>query len=381
MDWINCKIIGDKKGRWVLKNIVILILLAVVAAGGSVRAEERAAQKEHVAVGEVTEENNTLHRSLVGVVTSPSIVNLTSRVSAEIENVGFKEGGKVEKGQVLYQLDQIKYDAAVKSSEAAIKELEAKLVYAESTYKRYQNLFNKKISTKDELDSALSTLNSYKAELEAEKANLILAKKDLKNTTIVATIDGQIGITNFTQGNYVTTSSGTLATIVQLDPVRVRFTISNRDFLSLFSSELDMRSRASVKIRLADGKEYDSSGTIEFINNLANESTDTLQVYALFDNPEKKLIPGSIVTVELFKTADQKEAAVQPSAVMHDVNGAYVYVVDDASKVERREVTLGTDTASLQFVSKGLKAGEKVIVDGMHKVLPGSEVIPVYVNN
>ncbi len=276
MDWINCKIIGDKKGRWVLKNIVILILLAVVAAGGSVRAEERADQKEHVAVGEVTEENNTLHRSLVGVVTSPSIVNLTSRVSAEIENVGFKEGGKVEKGQVLYQLDQIKYDAAVKSSEAAIKELEAKLVYAESTYKRYQNLFNKKISTKDELDSALSTLNSYKAELEAEKANLILAKKDLKNTTIVATIDGQIGITNFTQGNYVTTSSGTLATIVQLDPVRVRFTISNRDFLSLFSSELDMRSRASVKIRLADGKEYDSSGTIEFINNLANESTDTL---------------------------------------------------------------------------------------------------------
>ena len=337
--------------------------------------------KPMVTVGKVTETSETVKRSLIGVIISPSVVNVTSRISAEIEKVGFDEGSFVKEDQLLYQLDPIKYDAAVKSTEAKIAEIKARIAYAQSSYNRKETLYSKKINSKETIDSAMSKLNAYQAELKAQEAELISVKDDLKNTRITAPISGRIGITNFTRGNYITPASGTLATIVQLDPIRVRFTISNRDFLSLFQNEGELKEEAKIRLIRANGSEYKFTGKIEFINNRANHNTDTLQIFASFKNPDNELIPGSIVTVELIKSEDIKTPAITPSAVMHDNNGAYIYVVTNGSKIERRSVVLGSSTENLQLIEKGVKPGEEIVTDGMHKVMPGSEIIPDYSAN
>ncbi len=350
-------------------------LTAQAAPGGA------PGSKTMVTVGKVTEATETFQRSLVGIVISPSVVNLTARVSAEIKEIGFKEGEYVKEGQILYTLDPVKYAATVKSDKAKIAEAKARYSYAKTSYERKKTLFSQKVNTKDDLDNAQSELDAYKAALEDAEAALITAEDDLKNTKITAPISGQIGITNFTKGNYITPSSGTLATIVQLDPVRVRFTISNRDFLSLFADEHELKQLAVVKLVLADGKEYKYDGKVEFINNMANQNTDTIQIFAQFKNPNKKLIPGSVVTVELIKNKNEKVTAILPSAVMYDNDGVYVYAVTKDKKIERRNVVLGSSTPELQLVDKGLQPGEEIVIDGMHKVMPGSEIIPDYSEN
>ncbi|MCC8189247.1 MAG: efflux transporter periplasmic adaptor subunit, partial [Planctomycetes bacterium] len=132
----------------------------------------------------------------------------------------------------------------------------------------------------------------------------------------------------------------------------------------------------NIRLRLADDSIYEKGGVVEFIDNMANIRTDTIQIYASFDNPEGKLVPGSTVTVLLSHRSGGKSPAVLPSAVMHDQKAAYVYVVGDGNTIERREVTLGAGDSRVQLVTAGLTPGELVVTDGMHKTRPGAVIEP-----
>ena len=161
-----------------------------------------------------------------------------------------------------------------------------------------------------------------------------------------------------------------------MQPIRVRFSISMADFLSGYGSLTALKQNGQVSLKLADGSEYASNGTIEFLNNEANVKTDAVQVYASFPNTDMKLIPGSTVTVTLSKKSGDKMPAVPPSAVMHDAQTSFVYVVGEGNKIERRVIELGDMTKTHQMVKSGLKAGEKVVYQGTHKVMPGDEIVP-----
>lgn len=191
---------------------------------------------------------------------------------------------------------------------------------------------------------------------------------------IHAPITGKIGTTRYTRGNYLTPASDVLATIIQLDPLRVSFAMSGKDFLTLFGSEENLRRQAQVQLRLANGSVYESNGIIKFLDNQANKKTDAILVFAEFDNPEGKLICGGSVTVMLTRTSVEKLPAVSPSAIMRDSDSPYVYVVDNNGKVERRDVILGFLGRDMQIVRAGVRPGEVVIIDGMHKTLPGGIV-------
>lgn len=358
----------------------VLIVMAGLSAlfSFSVRAQGMGnVSKEYVSVAAVTEGEDVETRRYAGLVVSPASVDLVARVSGEIMETPFQEGDWVHKDQLLFKLDDVSYTAAVKKLEADIEEEKARIVYAEKTYQRNNELYLKNVGSEEDRDSALSDLNAYKGALHALEASLLSAQNDLKHTRITAPIDGRISVRNYTVGNYVTTSSGTLATIVQLDPVRVRFSISNRDFLTLFSSEQKLKEQGDVQIGLADGSRFGRSGRLDFMDNMANQKTDTLQIYMLFDNPDHVLIPGSTVTVYLSRNRGKKIPAVSPTAVLHDSAGAYVYVLDESNKVSRRDIVLGPENNDLQLVSSGLTVGERVVTDGTHKIMPGSEVVPV----
>ena len=355
---------------------ICLAVCAFVLATACAWAGMGAMPAPFVTVGAVGEADNIEIKRYTGQVTSSSQVNLVARVSGELLRLGFEEGEIVDEGQTLFELDPVRYEALVKSVEAKIAETEARLAYAEISYNRANELYTKKAGTKDSMDESRSSFDASQAALLAAKAELITARDDLKNTRIIAPIRGKIGITSFTEGNYITPSSGVIATIVQMDPLRVSFSMSNRDFLSMFGSEENLKKNADIRLRLADDRMYPLSGTVEFIDNHANTRTDTVQIYVKFDNPDGVLLPGGTVQVLLTRRDGTKLPSVAPSAVMHDSKAAYVYVVDSDNKIERRDVELGPGTTENQLIRSGLKPGELVVIDGTHKARPGSVIEP-----
>lgn len=315
-------------------------------------------------------------RRYTAQVVSKSVVNLIPRVSGEILKVGFRDGAAVKAGQVLYQLDPIQYEAAVKGAEAKVAECKAKLEYAQKNFDRKSLLYTKKIASQDAVESTESDLGAYRAALLAAQAQLITAKDNLKNTKIVSPINGIAGVTAFTKGNYLTPSSGVLTSVIQINPIRVCFSMSTADYLELFGSENALKRLARITVTLPNGKILQEQGKVELINNAANVRTDSIQIYALFPNKTKKLIPGSTVSVTLEKIVSGKYPAIRPSAVMHDAKGSFVYVPDAKNIVTKRYISCGNINGDYQLVTKGLKAGERVVINGTHKTMPGGEIIP-----
>ena len=370
------------------KKIVAGILLAGVAAF-MLTAQNKGAKKGAapkmppmpaavVAVDKVVEMNDMERRNYTGLIVSKSVVNITARVSGEIQKVGFKDGSIVKKGQVLYKLDPVQYEAAVKGAEAKVAECKARFEYAKNSYGRNSSLYDKKAASRDTMENTKSALETSRAAVMAAEAELIAARDNLKYTTITAPIGGHVGVTNYTLGNYLTPSSGTLVTIIQIQPVRVRFSISSADYLSMFGSVENLKKTASIRLQLSDGKDYPTEGKVELINNEANTMTDAIQVYATFPNQDFKLLVGSTVRVTLTKKQGKKVPAIAPSAVMYDSRGAFVYVLAKDNKVEKRYVVPGNSTPDWQLINSGLKKGETVIVQGTHKTMPGATVEPRY---
>lgn len=360
--------------RW-MKGIVLSALLIRIAAPGIAAPAKNPGRKPPlVGAATVVEAEDRMNRRYAGQVVSPSVIQIVPRVSGELLEVGFHDGDYVKEGQMLYRLDPVQYEAAVKSAEAKIAESKAKLEYAQQNYDRINLLYGKNASSRDSMESAWSELNACKAALLSAEADLMTAKDNLKNCTIVAAISGIVGVTNFSVGNYLTPSSGTLLTLISVDPLRVRFPVSVGDLLSIFDTRSDIKENARIQVRLANGRMYPLEGTVELLNNEANSKTDALMVYARFQNPNGDLIVGSSVTVYLSKKVGKKHPAVLPSAIMYDNEGAYVYSLTPDNVVVRKSVELGSATADLQMLESGLEVGERVIVSGMHKTMPGAKV-------
>ena len=349
-----------------MKKSFILMgaLFAVAAVYG-----QGAGKTAVVAVGNVQVVNAVESRNYVGTILSPSVVEIVPRVSGEVIEVGFQDGDVVKKGQVLFQLDPTRYEAAVKGVEAKIAECRAKLQYAQANYDRGNSLYQKKAESKDTMENRKSALEASRAALMAAEAELVLAKDDLKNTKIVAPIDGVAGVSNTSVGNYLTPSSGVLVTIVKVKPIRVRFSISTNDFLSGYGNLRNMQDLAAVKVRLSDGKVYPVEGKVKFLNNEANSRTDAIQVFAEFPNDDMRLLNGSTVGVSLTKKTSRKVTAVPLSAVVYDAKGACVYVVDSQNKATKKYFVPGGSDDKLQFVESGLNAGERVVTAGTHKIM------------
>ena len=361
----------------VLAGVAAFMLTAQTKGGkkGAAAPKMPAMPVSVVAVDKVIEMDDLENRNYTGLVVSKAVVQIIPRVSGEILKVGFADGSIVKKGQVLYQLDPVQYEAAVKGAEAKLAECKARFEYAKNSYERNSALYNKKAASRDTMENTKSALETSRAAIMAAEAELISARDNLKNTKIIAPIDGYVGVTNFTQGNYLTPSSGTLITIIQLQPVRVRFSISSSD-LATFGSIQELKRTAAVRVQLSNGKDYPTEGKIELVNNEANKLTDAIQVYATFPNHDLKLLVGSTVRVTMSNKLGKKLAAVAPSAIMHDSRGSFVYVVGKDNKVAKRYVVPGNATAEWQMISSGLKKGETVVVEGTHKTMPGATIDP-----
>ncbi len=358
-----------------MKNIKLTTWAAVFLSMVAFGADDAA--RVTLPVVEVKAVADKPMRTYPGRVVPVARVDVIPQVSGEILEVAFENGSVVKAGDLLYRLDPVKYEAAVKNAEAKVAECKASLNYAELSYTRHKRLVETRAVSQDALDNALSTRDTARASLEAAKADLTSARDDLRHCRILAPIAAKVGTTQFTEGNYLQKGQGTLVTLIQFSPIRVRFSVSSRDFLEMFGgSTKRCREEGVLSVRLADGSEFTEEGVIEYTENAMDELTDTIQVYALYPNPHSSLRPGGTVAVSLTSKKGVLRPAVPPTAILQDVQGPYVWVVGADGVAERRYIARGNIEGDWQFVEKGLKVGERIVADGGHKVRKGMKITP-----
>ncbi|MCQ2377890.1 MAG: efflux RND transporter periplasmic adaptor subunit [Victivallaceae bacterium] len=359
----------------------IFLCTALFAAGVPAFASGRDAavpHREKVLVGKVGSCSETISRRLAGTVVAIYTYDVVPRISGDIVNVNFKDGTVVQKGQLLFEIDDVRYKAAVQAAQAKVDDIKAQIDYASGNYDRNERLFQKKAVSLDTRDNTKSNLASLQAQLQAAEAELILAQDDLDHTKIRAHYDGKTSKALYTIGRYVTPSTGTLVTVSSTTPIRVRFSLSERDLLKFFGNEEKLRKTGRVALKLADGSLYPHPGVIEIVDNVSViRETDSIQVWARFDNPDYILNPGASVSVILSKEDPEMYPAVPRQAIVFDRRGARLCVVGEGDKIEIRPVELGSVNGALQVIRAGVKPGERIVVEGMHKIMDGSVVDPV----
>jgi membrane fusion protein (multidrug efflux system) len=234
-----------------------------------------------------------------------------------------------------------------------------------------------------DLEAAVSNELKAQALLQEAEASLEQAELDLGYTIIKAPISGRIGRTVFTKGNLVGPDSGALARIVQIDPIRVVYSVSENDYADVKTSHQDMtpeqlRQELVPRLKLSNGELYPGAGKLAFADNEVDADTGTIAVWAEFENPHGILLPGQYVTVLLSLSNPRRLPVVPQSAVQEDREGRYVFVVDGDNKVQQRRITTGAVVGVNWAVEAGLMAGETVIVQGVQKVRPGQVVETVF---
>ena len=376
----NIELNSKQKSGWIKIALVVVIAAAAVygyrtwSGGKAVQQQTAQAAEPLVIVKPVEKADSSSQPSeYVGRVEAIQTVQVKPQISGEIAKVSFKEGSIVKAGQLLFQIDPAQYQATVALRKAELEKAEATLAEAEKYHKRVMAANDQAVSAADR-DTAESSVLQGKAAVSQAKANLRLAEINLGYCRITAPITGKIGIANLTKGNYVTPSSGALATIVQMDPVRVSYTLPDRDYLDQLELFKKEGSVYKTKLILSNGSELDVPGQRDFEDNTVDQMTGTVMMRLRYTNDSGMLIPGEMVRVFTQPVKSRIVNIIPQTAVMADAEGDYVYVVEADNSVRDVRVKLGREMGTLREVVSGLKDGQNVVVAGLQNLRPGTKV-------
>lgn len=325
--------------------------------------------------------NQMAPKRYVGYIESIESVKIMPRVTGELRKIHFKEGDMVQQGDLLYEIEDTTYQAAVDRLKAQQKVIEASLKYAEIEFKRSSNLLANKAISISAHDQAEMQINTAKAQLLDIKAALRDAENNLSYTKIYAPITGRIGKSQLTVGNLIVPNGQALTDIEKMSPLYVRFSISERTLLEDYQSYQSLSQKAIVQMQLADDSILDEKASIELIDNKINPTSNTLKLWASFSNKKGRLLPGSFVTVLLSIKTEKPCAGIIPSALIAEQTGYYVYILNEDDSIEKRSVKIGNYTNGYQIITEGLEGNEIILIDGTHKVQPGMKVKPIPFEN
>ncbi|MBR7800148.1 efflux RND transporter periplasmic adaptor subunit [Undibacterium fentianense] len=316
-----------------------------------------------------------------------------ARISGILEQRVYEEGAKVKAGQVLFQIDPGSYQTQLASAEAALGVSEAKLNQAKREFARLTPLAAEKAISQREYDDAKSALEMAEASHKQVRAQVNEAKLNLSYTKVVAPISGVTGVASKPNGSLVTPADSLLTTIVQTDPIYVNFSVSEADYLKLNADLANGKlhlpgKRASnggldfeVKLKMANGDIFPTAGKMNFLSEKVNTTTGGFDARAQIANPDGALRPGQFVRVMLQGATRQAAIAVPQRAVIDSPMGKLVFGVSPDNKLVPRPVQLDGWSRGEWIVTKGLQAGERVLVDGFIKAHdPGMTVKPVAID-
>ncbi|MCO1336098.1 efflux RND transporter periplasmic adaptor subunit [Microbulbifer sp. OS29] len=363
--------------------LISVALVALCACGGKDK-QEKAPPPPPVEILVVREEPVIPRYEFVGRVEATDEYQVRPRVQGYIESRNFKEGDTVEKGQLLFEIDPRPFIAELDNQRATLEQSQASLRVAERNFRRGRRLVATGAISQVQMDELKGTFEETGSQVDANRAKVQSAELDLSYTKIYAPLTGRIGRTGFTVGSLVGPNSDPLTTIVKMDPIYVLFEVPEEQ---LFAVQMDTQrrqreglnpTRLDVRIELPDGNYYPSQGKIVFIDNQIDPNTGSVAVRALFSNPDKLLVQGQFarVSIRVFAGNEALRPLVPQSAVMEDMQGRYVFVLGKKNIAEKRYLTLGQREGELWAVTRGIAAGESVIVNGLQRVVADKPVTP-----
>ena len=373
------------KNKKVIRKIVLSLLFVGFGFGlhmyltPDYAAMMQANQEPFVSVKGLNYLDISEKKKFIATVEAINSVDLIPQVSGYVEEVLFQDGSYVKEGDVLFVIEQSKFQADVAAAEANLEKAKSDLIQIESDYKRKSELYKDKFTSKADLEVAEKQLSQAKSNIKQAEANLTIAQINLGYSEIKAPISGFIGKALISKGNYVNPNVQRLARIVQMDPIRVAFSVSDKERLRFMDNLKDKTDDVHFEIVYPNGETEEISVQNIFADNEINPETATVSVYVDYPNPDKRLIPGNYVDI-LVRIGSREKALVVPlTALAQDVNGSYVMAINDENVVEQKYVELGRVFKEYQEVKSGLADTDKVIVQGIQKVRPGLKVKPILV--
>lgn len=369
---------GSKK-LYIGVFLTVIVLSAAIYRSGLVSkagmGSGMAAGPVAVKAMQVVTRDTELTREYVGQVKAKSEIKIMSKVAGNVVSKMVKGGDTVYKGQPLFQIDNKQYRSAINSARAALAKSQATLNNTRKDVERYQKLAAIKGVSQQTLDAYIAQAEEDAATVEVNRASLQQAIEDEQDTLIVSPVDGRIDVNDVSLGNYVVAGSTTLATVSSVNPVWVQFSMSETEYLTYIRSGngvLPTGFKEHLKLVLSDGKEYPAIGRVEQIDRGISDTTGTITMKASFDNPQNFLLPGMFARVVVQEGVQPGALLIPQKAVKEILENTFVTVVTADNKAESRQVKLGDTIGDMWRVESGLTADDRVVVEGIDKVKPGT---------
>ena len=391
-----------KHMAWASAGVLVIVFLFFATRSGA-KPMAQAPLPPVVEVAPVEQKDVPIYGEWIGTLTGQVNADIKAQVTGYLLTRTYKEGSYVKKGQLLFEIDPRPFQAALDQAkgqlaqaEAQLGQEEARLTTAEANeiksqldVEKYGPLAKADAVSKQDFDNAVQTnlankaqvqeakaaIGAAKAQIQASQATVETATINLNFTRIISPIDGIAGIAQAQVGDLVSTTSGLLTTVSTLDPIRDYFTVSEQEYLVLRKQFLGSRQEQwKLQLILADGTPYPHQGEFYFADRQVNQNTGAIQLAALFANPGNVLRPGQYGKVRAMMRM-QRNALLIPQAAVNEQQGSYVVdVVGNDGKVAVRTVQVGDRTGTMWVIQDGLKAGERVIVEGQENLKPGMPV-------
>lgn len=363
-------------------RILPLALAGALLLGGCGQAAEEQAQMPvpKVSVAEVIEQPINEWDEFTGRLEAPQSVEIRPRVSGYIDRVAFAEGSLVKKGDLLFQIDPRPFEAEAKRLEAQLQQARASQARAASEARRGERLRQSNAISAELADARASASAEAQAQVAAIQAELENARLNLDFTRITAPIDGRVSRAEITEGNLVGAGESLLTSLVSTDKVYAYFDADERAFLKYLElarqSGSDARGASPVYLGLSDEDGHPYLGQLDFLDNQVNPRTGTIRGRAVFDNEGGRFTPGLYARLKLVGSHPYAATLIKDEAVGTDLGKKFVLVLGEDNSVAYRTIELGPKLEGLRIVRNGLSKGEKIVVNGLQRAIPGATVDP-----
>lgn len=366
------------KRTWV-KGLAVSLAIAglfVFAGCGNKQAQQQKTGAVAVKSMQVIKRDTPNLYEFTGFVEAQQEANITANVSGKITSKNFNGGDWVEAGQVLFSIDQRTYRANVLNAQAGVASARTELARLETDAQRYAKLYEQHAVSRQAYDLALAQRDQAQTAVKAREALLENAQISMGDTDVRAPFAGKISTSDLSVGNYVTAGQTVLATMSNTNPVRIKFSISENEYLALAKAHTDagVNSLQDLKLILSDGTVYEGSGAVDQVNREISGNTGALTLKARFSNDSNILLPGMFARLQANAGTRKNAVLIPQRAVKEMLYKKFVFVIGNDNKVDMREVTLGARVGKLWLVEKGLNGDETIVVEGIQKVNKGSEV-------
>jgi membrane fusion protein (multidrug efflux system) len=371
---------------YISARLIALLAVCMPLLGGCNEPKQAAAEpapdRPDVGIVVVKAQPRAILRELPGRIAAMRVSEVRPRVSGVIVERNFRQGSEVKAGDPLYRIDPRPFEVELQSSEAALAKAEAVLVQASQHARRIGILTSQRTAPEAENEKAIATERQAAADVDARKADVARAKLNLDYATVRAPIDGVVGAARVSEGALVVQhDAATLATIQDLDSVYADFTQSVAELTRLRrafeTGELDRIAPDAIKVRLVldDGTPYPLPGRLLFSEARVDAQTGQVTLRGEFPNPRRELLPGMYVRVRIEQGIDSDAIAVPQQAIQrNNGGGSEVFVIQDGDRVVVRPIRTGSIQDGFSFVTEGLNAGDRVVVEGFQKFAAGDKV-------